>query len=373
MGSQKKSHNLNIAIFTRILSKTMGGMEKQILSIANGLIKAGHNVMVISLDQVIPDLFFDANNKIQFMPISEGDASLNADIVERLKRQKKVFKLLKDKQIDVAITFMTGAYWYSAIPIRLRRIALILAERNSPAIYDHIRVGRMRHLIFASMILASKITVQFESYRDRYPFYLRRRIVEIPNQIPQFVTNEVPSHAKFQFVYAGRLSHQKQILELTHAFVSFHKQNPETILEIYGNGELKKDLEQIIANSRAEKYIILNSAVVQIELALMKADTLVAPSLWEGFPNSVAEALSYGVPVGGFSDCDGVCDLVNHGENGWLIKRTDREGSILKLLQTIYEDRSTLPIKRINAKKSMLKYQGEEANIRWEALLRKLA
>jgi glycosyltransferase involved in cell wall biosynthesis len=372
MGSQKKSEDLNIAIFTRILSKTMGGMERQILSIANDLIEGGHNVIIISLDQVIPDLFFDANSKIQFVPISEGNASLNADIVERLKRQKKVFKLLKDKQIDVAITFMTGAYWYSAIPIRLRGIGLILAERNSPTIYDHIRVGRMRHLIFASMVLASKITVQFESYRDRYPFYLRRRIVEIPNKIPQYVTNARPSDTRFHFVYAGRFSHQKQILELAHAFISFHKQNPETILEIYGDGELKKDLEQIISSNGAEIYITLNPAVVQIDLALMRADTLLAPSLWEGFPNSVAEALSYGVPVGGFSDCDGVCDLVNHGENGWLIKRTDREGSILKLLQTIYEDRSTLPIKSINAKKSMLKYQGEEANIRWETLLRKL-
>jgi glycosyltransferase involved in cell wall biosynthesis len=266
MCSKKNSEDLNIAIFTRILSKTMGGMERQILSIANDLIEGGHNVIIISLDQVIPDLFFDANSKIQFVPISEGNASLNADIVERLKRQKKVFKLLKDKQIDVAITFMTGAYWYSAIPIRLRGIGLILAERNSPTIYDHIRVGRMRHLIFASMVLASKITVQFESYRDRYPFYLRRRIVEIPNKIPQYVTNARPSDTRFHFVYAGRFSHQKQILELAHAFISFHKQNPETILEIYGDGELKKDLEQIIIKNKLE--IIASSITATLESVL---------------------------------------------------------------------------------------------------------
>lgn len=363
---------MNIAIFTRILSKTMGGMEKQILSIANGLIERGHNVIIISLDQQIPDLFFDANSKIQFVPISEGNASLNAGIGERIKRQKKVFKLLREKQIDVAITFMTGAYWYSAMPIRLRGIRLILAERNSPAIYDHIRIGRMRHLIFFSMVLASKITVQFESYRDRYPFYLRRRIVEIPNQIPEYFINVIPSDIKFRFVYAGRFSHQKQILELTRAFITFHKENPETILEIYGDGELKDDLERIISSYGAEKYVTVNPAVVQIDLALMGAHALLAPSLWEGFPNSVAEALSYGVPVGGFSDCDGVRDLVNHGENGWLIKRTDREKSILKLLQTIYEDRSTLPTKSVKAKISMLKYQGEGANIQWETLLRTL-
>jgi len=320
----------------------MGGMEKQILSIANGLIERGHNVIIISLDQQIPDLFFDANSKIQFVPISEGNASLNAGIGERIKRQKKVFKLLREKQIDVAITFMTGAYWYSAMPIRLRGIRLILAERNSPAIYDHIRIGRMRHLIFFSMVLASKITVQFESYRDRYPFYLRRRIVEIPNQIPEYFINVIPSDIKFRFVYAGRFSHQKQILELTRAFITFHKENPETILEIYGDGELKDDLERIISSYGAEKYVTVNPAVVQIDLALMGAHA------------------------------HGVRDLVNHGENGWLIKRTDREKSILKLLQTIYEDRSTLPTKSVKAKISMLKYQGEGANIQWETLLRTL-
>lgn len=363
---------MNVAIFTRVLSKTMGGMERQILSIANSLVEEKHNVTIVSLDQAIPDLFFDANSEIQFFPISEENASQNADMVERIKRQKKVFRLLKDKQIDVAITFMTGAYWYSAIPIRLRRIPLILAERNSPAIYDHIRVGRMRHLIFVSMILASKITVQFESYRDRYPFYLRRRIIQIPNQVPEFNTTPTPPKDKFCYIFAGRFSHQKQILELAYAFISFHKQNPKTILEIYGDGELKEELKRIISSNGAEKYIIVNPAAAQIDTALRGAHALLAPSLWEGFPNSVAEALSYGVPVGGFSDCDGVRDLVNDGQNGWVLKRTDRERSILKLLQTIYEDRSTLPTKSINAKKSMLKYQGEGIKIQWESLLKEL-
>ena len=99
---------------------------------------------------------------------------------------------------------------------------------------------------------------------------------------------------------------------------------------------------------------------------------MVAPSLWEGFPNSVAEALSYGVPVGGFNDCDGVRDLIVDRENGWLVERRNPIKSIQHLLEVIYDDKSNISEMRGRAKNSMEKYCGESANIQWEGLLRNL-
>ena len=94
--------------------------------------------------------------------------------------------------------------------------------------------------------------------------------------------------------------------------------------------------------------------------------------MWEGFPNSVAEALSYGVPVGGFNDCDGVRDLIVDGENGWLVERRDPIKSIEHLLEKIYNDKHSIPKMRSSAKYSIEKYCGENANFQWEILLKNL-
>jgi glycosyltransferase involved in cell wall biosynthesis len=363
---------VKVAIFTRILSNTLGGMEKQILSIADGLVRRGHSVTIVSLDRDIPVPFFEANPNIRFIPISEGNAAHPASLKIRLRRQWKVVEILKRENISVSLTFMTGSYWYSIIPALICRIPVVLAERNSPAIYNHIQAGKRKCLIFLTMIFSSVITIQFESFRAGYPNFLRRKIVCIPNQIPRYFATEYTSNEKFCFVFAGRFSHQKQILELIQAFISFHNVHTDTLLEIYGEGEIKEDLLRIIDQSSASNYIFLKPSQSNIQVILREASVLVAPSLWEGFPNSVAEALSYGIPVGGFKDCDGVRDLIVDGENGWLGERQDPIKSIEHLLEKIYNDKNSIPKMRKRAKNSIEKYCGENADIQWESLLKNL-
>jgi glycosyltransferase involved in cell wall biosynthesis len=99
---------------------------------------------------------------------------------------------------------------------------------------------------------------------------------------------------------------------------------------------------------------------------------LIAPSLWEGFPNSVAEALAAGLPVGGFTDCEGVRDLVMSGRSGWLVNRSDPIASQVELLETIYLARDDIERYSQKARQSVLKYQGEEPNKNWNQLLENL-
>ena len=48
------------------------------------------------------------------------------------------------------------------------------------------------------------------------------------------------------------------------------------------------------------------------------------PSLKEGFPTVVLEAMSYGIPVVGYN-IGGLPELVRHGLDGLLVPATDRE------------------------------------------------
>jgi GalNAc-alpha-(1->4)-GalNAc-alpha-(1->3)-diNAcBac-PP-undecaprenol alpha-1,4-N-acetyl-D-galactosaminyltransferase len=363
---------LKIAMFTRGLSNVMGGMERQLLSIASGFINEGHDVTIISLDSDKGKPFFEADPRLVFIGLSIGNSSTKASLQERFLRQKKVFQLLGHLESDIAIAFMTGSFWFSAIPAKLQKIPIILAERNGPSIYTKTRIRRFRFLVFATMVLADVITVQFDSYKKRYPFFLRRRIVAIPNKIPIFPKSKQEFMDQFIFLFAGRLSNQKQINELAMAFVEFNKEHSDTRLEIFGEGEQFNRLKEIIQSNKAESFITLHPPTKNIFHAMTRAHVMVAPSLWEGFPNSVAEALACGLPVGGFEDCEGVRDLVIDGVNGWITNRKEPVKSQVELLQKIYQARLEINSFSEAAVRSVAKYQGEEPNEKWNHLVQTL-
>ncbi|TOG57259.1 glycosyltransferase, partial [Vibrio parahaemolyticus] len=61
-----------------------------------------------------------------------------------------------------------------------------------------------------------------------------------------------------------------------------------------------------------------------VEELLSKSDIFLLISNWEGYPISILEAMSYGLPVVA-SDVGGVRESVTHGYNGCLIPRGDVE------------------------------------------------
>ena len=93
------------------------------------------------------------------------------------------------------------------------RIKSIAAERNSPDLFNYIKRGNTKR-IFSNLILvsSSRIAVQFESYRFKYPFWLRSRIVHTPNWVAQLAEIEIQRNKEvFQIVFVGRLTFQKNV------------------------------------------------------------------------------------------------------------------------------------------------------------------
>ena len=62
----------------------------------------------------------------------------------------------------------------------------------------------------------------------------------------------------------------------------------------------------------------MEGAVTDVAAEYAAADLFCLPSRWEGFPNTVAEALAHGLPAVAYEGCAGTGDLVEPGENGLL-------------------------------------------------------
>jgi len=364
-----ESKPLRIVFFTRKMNGVMGGLERQIIAIGDILQSQGHSVFVVTLDDTPVKSFYSQDeSKISYISVNIGNPDFPQNTSTRLRRQIEVFRILRKLKPDIGIALMFGGFLMSRLSMFLIGKPLILAERNSPDMYSMTRISRIRHILFLVMFLADKITVQFDSYRYKYPRYLRHKIYAIPNTIHSTLAPHVSRQNVVRYVYAGRFSFQKQILRLVDSFIEFHRNYPNTKLTIYGEGELKNEIVQRISTLELEKFVVL-AEPLDIDAILGEADVVCVPSKWEGFPNVLAESLSAGIPAIGFANCDGVRDLLIDNLNGWLEIDKGEKTEILELLRRSYNGVVNGELSHPNIIGSVEKYEKETVSDLWKSLL----
>lgn len=120
----------------------------------------------------------------------------------------------------------------------------------------------------------------------------------------------------------ARLSPVKNHATLLDAFARLRSEHPETSLVLIGDGPARESLESQCASlGISDCTFFLGERTVAGNLHSL-FDVSVLPSLSEGFPNSIVEAMAAGKPVIA-SAIDGVRDAVIEGETALLSEPTD--------------------------------------------------
>ena len=95
--------------------------------------------------------------------------------------------------------------------------------------------------------------------------------------------------------------------------------DPDWKFVFLGEGEDRKNLEKLIEDLKVGDKVELMGSVKNVDEWLLESSIFVFPSFLEGLPNALIEALSAGLPCISF-DCDtGPRDLIQDGENGFLV------------------------------------------------------
>jgi len=137
-------------------------------------------------------------------------------------------------------------------------------------------------------------------------------------------------------IYVGRFAPVKHVETLLRAVAIVTKTCPNIKAAVVGDGECRRGLEELSEMLDLTKNIFFVGYQSDVWNWYNKAKISILTSEREGFPYSVVESLSCGVPVIA-SDCGDVCDVVKDGYNGILIDEYQDYHSfaeaIIKLLQ----------------------------------------
>lgn len=318
-----------------------GGAEKQIIMLANGLADLGHSVTLISVSD--DKACYAINNHVNY--ITEHDKGLL--LFRLISRYRFLRGRLKDIKPDVTINYWyQSVYLLAAMPKNITG-RIIYSERGDPGDKEYTGVlGLLRRITIHKV---DGVVFQSEGARDFFDRLTRDKSIIIHNPISVIKGDySVPNKRKKQIINVGRLHPQKNQKLLIKAFSLIADKIPEYILEIYGEGELEDELQELIDSLNLTEKIHIHKSTSEILSIINESALFVLTSDYEGMPNALMEAMALGVPCVS-TDCKpgGAKTLIKNRENGFLVSRNNPSELAKVILErlTYYEETREIGIK----------------------------
>lgn len=305
-----------------------GGAERVMVTLANAWAERGWPVTLLTYDDGRQEPFYELHPAITWRPLAVARRSPNAleGVRNNLRRVRAVRQAIAASRPDVVVSFLDQTNVLVLIATRGLRLPVVVAEHIDPARHPIGRIwGTLRRWSYPR---AAAVVVLTESARDFFPPAVRRRTHVIPNPIvidrPVRSASAADATSRgWTLIAAGRLSEQKGFDLLLRAFADLAPDHPRWSLEIYGEGQLRPDLERLRDELGLAGRVRMPGATRQLHQAFAAADLFVLSSRYEGFPMVLCEAMAGGLAVVSFDCPSGPGGIVRDGIDGVLVPPED--------------------------------------------------
>lgn len=268
-----------------------GGAEKSIIMLANAMADRGHKVTMIAL--VAEKVAYPISDSVEVVELKSTHGTNR--FFAALERYRGLKRALFTIEADIVVSFWIQPVYFCALMRKKNWSRLIYSERGDPSDSEYRGIlGILRTL---SLPKVDGFVFQSEASKKYFDSRVQKKgvVIQNPLLIPE-ISIVPPEARKSVIVSVGRLHPQKNHLLLIKAFSGFVRKHPEYLLEIYGEGELHNDLQQEIDQLDLTNRVILKGAVPDLHSRIANSSMFVLSSDYEGFPNTLIEALALGIP-----------------------------------------------------------------------------
>jgi starch synthase (maltosyl-transferring) len=331
-----------IAILYLITSTNVGGTEKALLELIRYIDRKEFTVYVCSVKK--PGTFAralaDEADGFFSLNLSEGGGiSAIANFIPAVLR---LIQLIRAVSPSILHCFLFRANILGRIAGRIARVPVIISSIRV------IEARRAKHLIDR---LTSPLVTHYLAVSQAVRNHTIRHVKISPSKIVTIYNGIKPTGAgTTKPVWRNTLSLDADAV-LLGLIGRFHKQKGHTVLltalrlvlaqaanthlVFCGEGEEEARLKVRAQDLGVTEHVHFVGLVENAYQMLSQIDIVVVPSLWEGMPNVVLEAMAAGRPVVA-SNIAGLDEVVVAGETGLLFKPGDPHGladALLKLIQ----------------------------------------
>ena len=321
----------------------VGGAELKLLELIENMDRNKFNMTICSIEDIgtLKEAFQKTGYPLHIIPkIHPFDPRLVLKLAQLMQREKT----------DMAMTTLFYADVIGAYAAKLAKISKCISweTRTHPADSG---VGEGRHIY--SYRLAMKNVDKIVAVSDA----VKKFLIQCRNITPEKILTirygididkynksdgvqkrkeiEIDQHT-FLVGVVARLSEQKGHTYLIDAVSEIIREFPKTKFLFIGDGPLRSQLEDKVSSLQLKSVINFLGSRSDVPELLNAIDLFVLPSLYEGLPNVVLEAMACHKAIVA-SAVDGTPEAIIHNESGLLVPPKNPNAlakSIMKIISS---------------------------------------
>ncbi|MEW2133906.1 glycosyltransferase family 4 protein [Streptomyces sp. NPDC005435] len=248
---------------------------------------------------------------------------------------ERIARCLADTDADVVIGTRPGLNVHLALqaPGRVLRVGQehLTWDHHSPRLRTVLRRAYRRLDLLTTVTEADARVYRRQARLTRVP------VRALPNSVPDPVLPPADGRSRL-IVAAGRLASVKGYDLLVRAFAKVAAEHPDWRLRIYGIGEERDRLRDLVQELGLSNHVHLMGAAAPMEGEWVKASIGAASSVFEPFGMTIVEAMRCGLPVVS-TDCRyGPGEIIRDGVDGRLVPPGDPDAFGAALLDLVRDD-----------------------------------
>lgn len=341
-----------------------GGLERVLcIKTRHFIDEQHHDVAIICLNEQGRTPFFDFHPDIQFYDIELGAAN---KLSRYLIYMKSVARLVQDYQPDIIFVCDDGVKGLF-VPLWLKTKAKLVYERHAALGLNNTHVVVQKFMRKAVCLYDAFVVLTPTCKKD---WGNKSNIVVIPNPL-EFIPQRKTSLNHKRAICVGTLNHNKGYDLLLQSLALIRDENWH--IDVYGKGEKQKYINLAKSLDLNLEKVCFKGVTRNIVNAYLSADFLILPSRTEGFGMVLIEAMSYGLPCIAFDCPNGPKHLIDHNQNGFLVKNGDIHEMAYYIKTMLNTQSEQMQLMSSRAQNKIKSYTMDEIGILWENLYLKLA
>ena len=331
-----------IHIFYIIDKLQIGGTEKQLLALVNGLNRKEFSPSIVVLKRENNDFEGEFNCPIHTLQVNSFFSFAGIRAFLKLK------KMIQEQNVSIVQTFFQDATFLGVIAAKLAKTKVILAARRDLGFWYSYK---SRFLMTISNRFLNRILVNSNAIKEQViekENVPKDKIDVIPNGVHlpaladerQRVRGQVrkklmiPDNHRVIGIVANFNRKVKRVDLFLKAAYQVLKKNKKCFFFIIGDGEEKQSLVDLSKNLKIESQVLFLGQQKNPSQYLCAMDIGVNSSDSEGFSNAVLEYMNYGVPVVA-TENPGNTELIRNKDFGILVPRNDPKKMAMAILELL--------------------------------------
>lgn len=330
-----------------------GGAERVCVNYANYLVDNGYKIRIVIFKEY-EDSYIDlVDKRVEIITLDCHDAS---SMIKKVKAINFIFS-------DTVIVFnhqMSIALWFYRQFGSKQKFKLISRNVNylSRDLYTSKNSIKKWVTILLTKIIYRRIDcfiAQCNDMKNDMVNYLsvpESKITVIYNPVSTSVYKKENVEKDIDILFVGRISKQKGLPYLVSVIDSIINKEQAKVC-IVGKGVLEEQLDKelsVIENKYNIKILRVRSTN-DVNSYYNRAKVTILTSLYEGYPNVLAESLTAGTPVVSFDCQSGPEEIIRDGINGYLVPCFNTEIFVDKL-ELILNGKTLSDVRDFNSENS---------------------